>query len=244
MSRHISHRISDWLYNTSFFTRFYERIAGRFAIDLIQENFHQTFLTLIPHGGTLLEIGAGPGLLALKILKSRPDIRIIATDYSPRMLELARGNLANASRKNSSVAALRSRIEYMRANAMDLSQFNARPIQGIYSMGAAKHFPDPVTCLHQMYNVLQARGRLYIMDSCMSGSYAGTGKIMTKLNISPIAAFFLQPLLHVGLNSESPSASEIQSWRYAFSNEDDVKIEFLLGGSIFKLTYHKPQRPG
>ena len=146
-------QVSDWLYHTTLFARFYGRIAGRFAVEVLWDDFHKNFPSRVPDGGTILEVVAGPGLLALKILKNCPNMNIIVTDYSPNMLDLARANLAKATRENNVIAAHKAQLEYVQVNAMDLSQFVSCKIDGVYSMGAAKHFPEPVSCLNQAQGV-------------------------------------------------------------------------------------------
>ncbi len=53
-----------------------------------------------PAGGTLIDFGAGTGLYAIEIARRRPDVRVVALDEQPRMLEhvadaIARSGLAN-----------------------------------------------------------------------------------------------------------------------------------------------------
>ena len=214
-------------------------MAGRFSVEVLWDEFQTTFLNQIPNGGTLLEIGAGPGLLALRILESRPSLRIIVTDYSSYMLDLARANCEKAANENSDIAKLRDQLEYVVANAMDLSAFSDRKIDGIYSMGAAKHFPDPLNCLYQARSVLTDGGVMYFTDSCSDGAFSGTRAIVAKLHLSPVASFLLRPIIHVGLKKEAPSASEVQSWGTEFGAGNELDIRFSLGGSIFSLMYQK-----
>lgn len=123
-------------------------------MDVLWNDFLATFLRQILDGGTLLEIGAGPGFLAIRILENRPDLKIIVTDYSPKMIELAKGNLAKVSHKNDNFSVRPEQVEFAQANAMNLSNFANCKIDGIYSMGAIKHFPKPLNCLYQARNVL------------------------------------------------------------------------------------------
>jgi tRNA (cmo5U34)-methyltransferase len=44
----------------------------------------------------ILELGCGTGELSFKILKRCPDAEIIAVDYSPRMIDFARGKIERA----------------------------------------------------------------------------------------------------------------------------------------------------
>ncbi len=243
MSRQRNHHLSNWLYHTTFFTRFYERMAGRFSIDVLWDDFQIKFLNQIPNGGTLLEIGAGPGLLALQILESRPNLKIFVTDYSPEMLNLARANLMKASRSNREIAIRKAQLEYVQADAMDLSEFADRKIDGVYSMGAIKHFPEPLVCLKQASNILSNNGIMYFSDSCADGKYSGTKEIVAKLRLSPIASTLLCPVIHLGLKRESPSAAEVRSWVSDFGNGSMLNVDFSWGGSTFTLTYQKNDAP-
>jgi ubiquinone/menaquinone biosynthesis C-methylase UbiE len=50
------------------------------------------FCTQIPPGGRVLELACGPGNITRYLLEQRPDLKILATDIAPNMLELAKAN--------------------------------------------------------------------------------------------------------------------------------------------------------
>jgi ubiquinone/menaquinone biosynthesis C-methylase UbiE len=218
-------------------------MAGRFAVDVLWDGFLAKFLSRIPDGGTLLEVGAGPGLLAAGIIENRPSLKIIVTDYSPQMLDLARANLAKISHKNDDISERPDQVEFAQANAMDLSDFAHRKIEGIYSMGAIKHFPEPLHCLYQASTVLSDGGIMYFADSCSDGTYSGTKAIIAKLNLPSIASLLLRPILHLGLKREAPSAHEVKSWVSDFGDGGEIEVAFSMGGSMFRLMYQKNERP-
>ena len=137
----------------------------------------------------------------------------------------------------------RNQLEFAQANAMDLSTFADREIDGIYSMGAIKHFPEPLDCLHQASNVLADGGIMYFADSCADGTYSGTKEIVAKLNLSRIASLLMRPIIHFSLKRESPSASEVTSWRSNFGCDSELEVAFSSGGSMFTLMYQKNERP-
>jgi ubiquinone/menaquinone biosynthesis C-methylase UbiE len=209
-------------------------MAGRFSAEFIWDDLLARFLNRIPDNATLLEIGAGPGILAAKILEHRPDLKIIVTDYSSKMLGLARANVAKV--------ACDDRAVFARANAMDLSAFSDSAIDGIYSMGAVKHFPDPLTGMLQAKNILADGGIMYFADSCTNGALAGVKKIIKQIKLPLILSAFLGPLIYFGLKRESPSTTEIKSWTGAFGEYGTLDVHFFLDNSIFTLVYQKKER--
>jgi len=53
--------------------------------------FHRFCDVVTPLHAEVLELGCGPGNVTRYLLQRRPDLRILATDLAPNMLELARG---------------------------------------------------------------------------------------------------------------------------------------------------------
>jgi ubiquinone/menaquinone biosynthesis C-methylase UbiE len=233
--------ISNWLYNRTWFTRLYERMAGRFSAEFIWDDLLARFLDRIPGNATLLEIGAGPGILAAKILKHRPDVHIIVTDYSPAMLDLARTNVEKAISEDTGSSGQTDRAAFAVANAMDLSAFSNQTLDGIYSMGAVKHFPDPLTGILQAKNILNDGGIMYFADSCTDGVLAGVKKIIKQIKLPLILSVFLGPIIYFALKKESPATSVIRSWPDAFGG-GILNVDFFLDNSIFTLLYQKKER--
>lgn len=55
------------------------------------------FCEMIPENGKLLELACGPGNITTKIYKQRPDLEILATDFSESMIKIARQNVPAAA---------------------------------------------------------------------------------------------------------------------------------------------------
>ncbi len=51
-----------------------------------------SFCKHLPPGGNVLELACGPGNITRYLLDQRPDLKILATDIAPKMLELAKAN--------------------------------------------------------------------------------------------------------------------------------------------------------
>ena len=235
MTRQRNHHISQLLYHNITFVRFYERMAGRFA-NILWDNFLNNFLKKIPDGATLLEIGAGPGIQAIRILERRPNLKIIVTDFSPKMLELAKANLDKAIKNSNNIGAISHQLEFVQANAIDLSQFSNRKIDGVYSMGAIKHFSEPLKCLNQAKNIISQHGVMYFTDFCSDGKYSGVKEIVANLNLSPLMSRLMSPIIYIGIKREAPSHAEVMSWTREFGDGTELKAQFYAGGFIFTLT--------
>jgi SAM-dependent methyltransferase len=64
-------------------------------VSLYADTFDR-FCSHLANGAKVLELGCGPGNITRHLLHLRPDLRILATDIAPKMLELARVNSPGA----------------------------------------------------------------------------------------------------------------------------------------------------
>jgi cyclopropane fatty-acyl-phospholipid synthase-like methyltransferase len=70
-----------------------------------------------PKGATLVDFGTGTGTYAIEIARARPDLRIVALDEQPEMLDLVRAKLKKEPLPNvepaasDSLPSLRGRVE-------------------------------------------------------------------------------------------------------------------------------------
>ena len=115
------------------------------------------------------------------------------------MLDLARANLEKASHENSDIATRKDQLEYVQANAMDLSLFSDRKIDGIVLDGGRLDFPEPLNCLYQARNIL-ADGGMYFADFCGDGPFSGTRAIveMYPRGTLPKISFVTQKPVNAG----------------------------------------------
>lgn len=60
-------------------------------VSLYADGF-QAFCRHLAPGAKVLEIGCGPGNITRYLLEQRPDLKLLATDIAPNMLELAKAN--------------------------------------------------------------------------------------------------------------------------------------------------------
>jgi SAM-dependent methyltransferase len=107
--------------------------------------------------GDYLEMGAGPGFLAIMIAERNPDVSITAVDLSLDMATVA--NEYINERK------LQDRIHYVVGDAGDqdmmagLGKFDL-----VYSTFSLHHWKDPETSISNLWNAVKDKGILYIHD--------------------------------------------------------------------------------
>ena len=73
-----------------------EDYEARFMNFKLYDDTYDFFLTLLKNGsGKVLEIGCGPGNITRYLMKKRPDLILMATDVSPKMIDRAKLNVPN-----------------------------------------------------------------------------------------------------------------------------------------------------
>jgi len=107
--------------------------------------------------GNYLEMGAGPGLLAVMVARQNPEINITAIDLLPDMATVANEYIS----KN----GLESRIRYLVGDVNDgkmlqkLGKFNF-----VYSTFSMHDWKAPENSLRNLWNSVEDKGMLYIYD--------------------------------------------------------------------------------
>ena len=107
--------------------------------------------------GDYLEMGAGPGFLAIMIVERNPDVSITAVDLSPDMVTVA--NEYINERK------LQDRIHYVVGDVGDQDSMEGLgKFDLVYSTFSLHHWKDPETSISNLWNAVKDNGILYIHD--------------------------------------------------------------------------------
>jgi SAM-dependent methyltransferase len=122
--------------------RAFDSIAGRYddgnpLLARMRQTVWRILEAELPAGGRLLDLGCGPGLDAVHL--ARRGHPVVATDWSPQMIDKARDNAA--------AAGLAERVSVWNVGIHQVDDLPAGPFDGIYSnFGALNCVPalEPV----------------------------------------------------------------------------------------------------
>jgi ubiquinone/menaquinone biosynthesis C-methylase UbiE len=130
-------RLARWL-----FGGFYRRIAADVG-------------AVAPAGGTVLDVGTGPGLLLVELAAVRPDLRITGIDLSADMVTLAQRNVRRTGHD--------SRVDVRQADVAALP-FPDATFDLVVSSLSMHHWGSVAPAVTELGRVLRAGGTLWIYD--------------------------------------------------------------------------------
>jgi ubiquinone/menaquinone biosynthesis C-methylase UbiE len=124
-------------------------------------------------GGTILDIGTGPGYLPIEIAKRSSDIKVVGVDLSRKLIQIARSNALDAG--------LSDRLSFQFGNAGRLA-FEDSSFDMVISTGMLHSLKHPVKVLQEIHRVLRADGEAWIFDPARVASQVDRKKWKASLN--------------------------------------------------------------
>ena len=130
----------------------------------------------------IADLACGSGDVAIELAKTDSSAQILASDFCPEMIEIAR--------KKSNKENLSERIKFIQADCENLpfedNKFNAITI----SFGF-RNFQNRQKCLVEIYRILAPKGRLAILEVSRAGTIMEFAqKIFMSLIVPTIAVIF------------------------------------------------------
>jgi SAM-dependent methyltransferase len=105
--------------------------------------------------GQVLEVGSGPGRLAVQLAELTPGVQVTGLDISPEMVERAISLSANSG--------VADRVEFRVGDVASLP-FADASFDAVVSTFSLHHWPDPAKGLEEIYRVLRPGGVARIYD--------------------------------------------------------------------------------
>jgi ubiquinone/menaquinone biosynthesis C-methylase UbiE len=126
-----------------------------FDNSVVNDEFVKRALSLAPTSGYVLDVGTGPGDIAVLFATRAPTLRFLAIDLGEHMLGMARRNVISAS--------LADRVEIARLDA----KATGRPpgtFDMVISNSLVHHIPDPEELFRELLRVARPGAGLFIKD--------------------------------------------------------------------------------
>jgi ubiquinone/menaquinone biosynthesis C-methylase UbiE len=105
--------------------------------------------------GRILEIGPGPGFIAIEIARLLPEVQVVGLDLSRTMIELATSN-ARAH-------GVSGRVEFREGDAAKM-RFEEASFDFVVSSGSLHHWAEPTRIFCEMHRVLKPGCQALISD--------------------------------------------------------------------------------
>ena len=230
--------LSQRLYQTKTFASLYERIVGDATTIVFERKLKEDFLHFIPEGGKILEIGCASGFQAMKILQNRRDLEIIASDFSAEMISLGKKNYQGLILQDQDIRRIQSHLSFVQADAMDLSQFGSETFDGIYSVGAIKHFPDQIHGLHECIRILKPGGKMFFSEFFAEASATDMINFSKYVKIPGLLKSIFSNFLPKK-DENAPGEADIKKWEKELSSKGFALAEYLQGYPFFILKFDK-----
>ncbi len=167
-------------------------VNGRFVADFLQVHG-------AGRGGEVLDVGTGPGRIAIALCRADRRCRVLGIDLAGPMLDLGRRNVADAE--------LADRVRFARGDAKNLPFPNGR-FEAVMANTIIHHIPDPAPALAEMVRLVAPGGTLFVRDLARPDDDPAVEALVDQYagGESVAARALFRDSLHAGLTLEEVRA--------------------------------------
>ena len=133
----------------------YASAAAQAFLDSIDITLVEQVLSLDPPAGMLLDLGAGPGNISLKIARRCPRLQVVGLDYSQ--------NMVRAARQAAGEQGLADRARFFVGDASRLC-LPVASFDFVLSNSVLHHLANPLAMLNEMARVAKPDGVILLRD--------------------------------------------------------------------------------
>jgi len=166
-------------------------------LEAVRARAAQLEASLAP-GARVLEVAAGPGLLAIELARSG-RLTVTGVDISHTMVEIAQENAREASVS----------VDFQHADVVALP-FEAGTFDLVVSQAAFKNFTEPKCALAELHRVLKPGGRAEIDDLSREASTAEIDAEVKTMQLSGFNAFATKWILATVLRRRAYSRAQVE----------------------------------
>ena len=150
-------------------------------------------------GGEILDVGTGPGRIAIRLCQADRGVRVLGVDLAGPMLDIGRRNVADAE--------LTDRVRFARGDAKSLPFPDGR-FEALISNTIIHHIPEPAEALAEMVRLVAVGGTLFVRDLARPADVAEVEALVEKhtRGESPAAKALFRDSLHAALTLDEVRA--------------------------------------
>ncbi len=146
-------------------------VYSKADFDEENQSFVERFLEYYPDltHGYVLDLGCGPGDIAIRLARALPDLRIIGVDASAPMIDIAERAVA--------AHGLSERIQFRR------ERFQAcvvEPADAVISNSLLHHVPNPLQFWYAVKKLAKPGARVLVTDLCRPASQEDAQAIVDR----------------------------------------------------------------
>jgi ubiquinone/menaquinone biosynthesis C-methylase UbiE len=170
-----------------------------FDNSVVNDEFVKRALELAPPSGYVLDVGTGPGDIAVLFATRAPALRFLAIDLGEHMLGMARRNVVSAK--------LAERVEIARLDAKATGR-PAGAFDMVISNSLVHHIPEPEALFRELRRVARPGAGLFIKDLHRPASASELRDLVDKYadGCTPYQRQTFQDSLHAALTVEEVTA--------------------------------------